>query len=56
MSLTMICLYRQPTAKVDFYDQVKLLLNSCNKELIIVGDFNINWNDKQKKKLKTDHG
>ena len=52
MSLTMICLYRQPTAKVDFYDQVKLLLNSCdsNKELIIIGDFNINWNDKQNRK------
>ncbi|XP_049426565.1 uncharacterized protein LOC125885132 [Epinephelus fuscoguttatus] len=52
MSFSLICIYRQPTAKVDFYDQLKLLLNSCdsNREKIIVGDFNINWDDKQSRK------
>lgn len=42
MSLTLICMYRKPSAKL------KALLNNCdfNKEVIIMGDFNINWNDK----------
>ncbi len=52
MSFSLICLYRQPTAKADFYNQLKHLLKSCdsNKEIIIVGDFNINWYDKQNRK------
>lgn len=52
MSLTMICFYRQPSAKVDFYEQFKILLNSCNpnKDLIFLSDTNINWDCKQSRK------
>lgn len=56
---SLICLYRQPNTKVYFYDQLKLLLNSCNpnKETIFVEDFNINWDNKQNRKnLKANHG
>lgn len=60
MSFTLICIYRKPTAKLDFYDKLKCLLNHCDlhKEIIIVGDFNINWIEKKtRKNLKqvTDH-
>lgn len=52
MSFILICLYRHPSAKVEFYDQLKRVLNSCNhnKEVIIIGDLNINWDDKQGRK------
>lgn len=48
MSFTVLCLYRPPSAKVDFYDQFKALLNSCdfNNELILMGDLNVNWDNK----------
>lgn len=60
MSFTVLCLYRPPSAKVDFYDQFKVLLSCCdfNNEVILIGDLNINWDNKSdKKKLKeiTDH-
>ena len=52
MTFILVCLYRQPTAKVEFYDQLKNLLKSYdqNKEIILIGDFNINWDDKQARK------
>ncbi len=52
MSFILICLYRHPSAKKDFYDQLKTMLNLIgpNKELIILGDFNVNWDDKQGRK------
>lgn len=60
MSFIVICIYRKPSAKVDFYEDLKTLLDSCNhkKEILLVGDFNINWNNKaDRKNLKsvTDH-
>lgn len=52
MTFTVICIYRKPTTKPDFYDKFKSLLNNCNSnnEIFIVGDFNINWNDKKARK------
>ena len=49
MSFTIICMYRSPSAKVDFYDHLKTVLNLCNsnKEIILLGDFNVNWDDKK---------
>lgn len=57
MSFTTICVYRKPTAKLDFYDKLKCLLNHCDshKEIIIIGDFNINWDEKKTRKKVTDH-
>ncbi len=55
MAFSLICLYRKPSAKLEFYDQLKNLLHSVdfNKEVILMGDFNINWSDKGgRKKLK----
>lgn len=38
--------------KVDFYDQLKNVLKSGdqNNEIIIIGDFNTNWDDKHGRK------
>ena len=60
MSFTVICIYRSPKSKVDFYDHLKVLLKDCNttNELIVLGDFNANWDEKKaRKNLKqiTDH-
>ena len=55
MSFSLICLYRHPSATVEFYDQLKHIFNACNfdKEVIVLGDLNINWDDKKcRKKLK----
>lgn len=51
MSFVVICLYRKPSATIEFYEKLKLL-NYCdsNKEIIIIGDFNVNWNDKKARK------
>ena len=52
MSFVFMCLYRHPSASLEFYDQLKIMLNSVgpNKELIILGDFNVNWDNKQGRK------
>jgi len=52
MSFTIICVYRKPSAKLDFYEKFEKLLKYCtlNKETIIIGDFNVNWNDKKARK------
>ena len=50
-----INIYRKPSAKPEFYDQLKNLLHSFDfkKEVILMGDFNVNWSDKSgRKKLK----
>lgn len=55
MSFTVICVYRPPSAKEVFYDHLQTVLNHCNsnKEIILLGDFNINWDIKpDKKKIK----
>ena len=52
MSFNLICLYRHPTSKVIFYEQLYRLLKSCdtNKETIIFGDFNVNYDDEKCRK------
>ncbi len=55
MSFFLICLYRHPSATVEFHDQLKETFNACNfnKEVIVFGDLNINWDDKKcRKRLK----
>ena len=52
MSFTIICVYRHPEAKIDFYDQFKSLLKSRDpkNEHIYLGDWNVNWDDNQSRK------
>ncbi len=52
MSFTLIGVYRPPSAKAVFLDKLKTVFRECNfgKEIIILGDFNINWEDKLSKK------
>ncbi|OON91327.1 MAG: hypothetical protein ATN33_01430 [Epulopiscium sp. Nele67-Bin001] len=55
MSFTVICVYRPPSAKDVFYDHLQTILKHCNskKEIILLGDFNVNWDSKSdKKKIK----
>lgn len=54
MSFVVIVLYRPPTAKDIFFTHRIEILKKCNnKEIILLGDFNINWLDKScRKKLK----
>ncbi len=51
-----MCVYRPPSANYIFFKQLTEILKECNhnKEIILMGDFNLNWEDKLKrKKLKT---
>ena len=52
MSFTIIGFYRPPTANDTFYEQLTGILKECNhnKEIILMGDFNLNWEDKTKRK------
>lgn len=53
MSFTLIYLYCHH--KVDFFDQLKSILTACdfNKEVILVGDINVHWdNEKLRKNLE----
>lgn len=55
MTLTIIVIYRPPSANISFYDKLKGMLCQCDfrKEVIVMGNFNINWEDKtSRKKLK----
>lgn len=55
MSFILIGLYRPPSSNSLFYEQLRSILKSCDskKELILMGDFNINWENKpSRKKLK----
>ncbi len=49
MSFTLLYLYRHPSAQVEYYEQLKTILNTCNlnKEVIIMGDLNVNGDDKK---------
>lgn len=51
-SFVLTCLYRHPFAKMEFYDQLKPMLNSLgpNKQIIILGDFNVNWDENKAEK------
>lgn len=48
MTFTAVGIYRPPSSNSIFYDHLRNLLKGIdrNKELILVGDFNINWNKK----------
>ena len=55
MSFTVICLYRPPKTNSLFYDQLQTILKECDnkKEIIILGDVNLNWSNKSdRKRLK----
>lgn len=55
MSFNILGVYRPPSGDDTFYDQLAEVLKECNhnKELLLMGDFNVNWEDKSKrKKLK----
>ncbi|KAK0154474.1 Heat shock protein [Merluccius polli] len=56
ISLIVICLYKRPTL-TGFFDQLECIFNAYNfkqtyEEIIVMGDFNIDWNSKSKKKCK----
>ena len=52
MSFVLIVIYRPPLSNIDFYEKLDNLVKQCNfqKEVIIMGDLNINWEDKQNRK------
>ncbi len=54
MSFNLIVLYRPPNEKDSFFNKLKEVLKVCNKkEVLLMGDFNLNWLDKtRRKKLK----
>lgn len=55
MSFTLIVIYRAPALNNSFYDELKNVLCQCDfkKEVIVMGDFNLNWEDTSiRKKLK----
>lgn len=55
LSFVLVVIYRPPSADNSFYENFERLLKESNldKEIIIMGDFNINWEDKpSRKKLK----
>ena len=54
MSFTVFAVYRPPAASNDFFDYLNVILKQHDKmETILMGDFNLNWQDKKRrKKLK----
>ena len=54
MSYNVIVLYRPPNAKDVFFNNLSGVLKKCDgKEVVLMGDFNLNWLDKtRRKKLK----
>jgi len=52
MSFILVVIYRPPSTNVDFYEKLDNLLKQFNpaKELIILGDLNVNWEVKQIRK------
>lgn len=52
MSFTLLGLYRPSDSKAIFFDQLNTILRECNfdKEVLLMGDFNINWEDKRGRK------
>ena len=55
MTFTLVCLYHPPSAKVDFYEQLQVLLKhhtTHNKpnEIIVIRDFTVNWDCKEDRK------
>ena len=55
MSFILIVMYRPPSSNNDFYEKFQNMLKECHfkKEVIIMGDFNVNWEDRSiRKNLK----
>lgn len=56
MSFIVVGIYRPPNSDASFYTSFKEILrylNSLGKEIIVLGEFNVNWSNKTKrKKLK----
>lgn len=55
MFFSLIVIYSPPSSNIDFYEKLQNMLANCNfdKEVIIMGDFNVNWEDRSvRKKLK----
>lgn len=52
MIFTVVGMYIPPSSNSIFYDHLRNLMKGFdpNKELILVGDFNINWNEKSNRK------
>lgn len=52
MSFILIGVYRPPSAKSVYLEKLNAMLRECSskKEVIMMGDFNINWEDKSCKK------
>ena len=55
MSFNIVVLYRPPNENDVFFDNLSAVLKACdNKETLLLGDFNLKWLDKtRRKKLKT---
>lgn len=56
MSITLIGIYRLPSTSSVFDEELEAILKELNwkKEIILLGDFNVNWFDKtNRKKLKS---
>lgn len=54
-SIILIRLYRPPSAPSTFYEEMQAVLKDCNwkKEVILLGDFNVDWLEKStRKRLK----
>lgn len=52
MSFVLVVQYRPPSSNNRFYKDLKNILKECDsgKEIILMGDFNINWEDKTNRK------
>ena len=52
MSFTLIVIYRPPSSNVSFYEKFREVLQQCdfNREVIVIGDMNVNWEDKSSRK------
>lgn len=53
MTFILVGIYRPPSLDITFYDTFKDILkelNSYGKEVIVLGDFNVNWADKKNRK------
>lgn len=52
MSITLIGMYRPPSASNAFYVELQALLKECDtrNEVILIGDLNINWLDKSNRR------
>lgn len=52
MSFVLVVQYRPPSSNNRFYKDLKNILKECDsgKEIILMGDFNINWEEKTNRK------